>query len=238
VPKAMNLNEIVDRTQKDPDLHAFITAVKTNRWEKSYENSVLNTVTKLRYELALVPVNDSEILLHDNRIVIPKDLHMRVIDLTHEGHHRRVRTKQPLREKVYFPGIDKLVEKTCKSCIPCLTSTPKSTFEPLQMSKLPSNVWEKLSIDFCGRFPSGYYLMVIIDEYSRYPVVKTLTSLTAKSVIPLLDKTFSIFGIPKELKSDNGPPFNSPEFRKFADDMGFKDRKIIPLWPRANAECE
>jgi hypothetical protein len=48
--------------------------------------------------------------------------------------------------------------------------------------------------------PGGYYLMVIIDEYSRYPVVDTLTSLTAKSVIPLLDKTFSIFGIPKELK--------------------------------------
>jgi transposase InsO family protein len=53
----------------------------------------------------------------------------------------------------------------------------------------------------------------------RYPVVDTLTSLTAKSVIPLLDKTFSIFGIPKELKSDNGPPFNSQEFRKFADNI-------------------
>jgi hypothetical protein len=106
------------------------------------------------------------------------------------------------------------------------------------MSELPSNVWEKLSIDFCGPFPSGYYLMVIIDEYSRYPVVETLTSLTAKSVIPLLDKTFSIFGIPKELKSVNGPPFNSQEFRKFADYMGFKHRKITPLWPRANKECE
>ena len=89
----MTLNEIVDRTQKDPDLQACITAVKTNRWEKSYENSVLNTFPKLRYELALVPVNDSEILLHDNRIVIPQDLHMRVIDLAHEGHQRCVRTK-------------------------------------------------------------------------------------------------------------------------------------------------
>ena len=106
------------------------------------------------------------------------------------------------------------------------------------MSELPSNVWEKLSIDFCGPFPSGCYLMVIIDEYSRHPVVDTLTSLTAKSVISLLDKTFSIFGIPKELKSDNGPPFNSQEFRKFADNMGFKRRKITPLWTRANAKSE
>jgi hypothetical protein len=59
--------------------------VKTNKWDKSYENSVLNTFSKLRYELTLVPVNDSEILLHDNRIVIPKDLQMRVIDLAHEA---------------------------------------------------------------------------------------------------------------------------------------------------------
>jgi hypothetical protein len=138
VPKAMTLNEIVSCTQKDSDLQTVITAFKTNKWDKSYENSVLNTFSKLRYELTLVPVNDS-----DNRIVIPKDLQMRVIDLAHEGHQGIVRTKQLLREKVYFPGIDKLVEKTCKSCIPCLASTPKSTFEPLQMSELPSNVWEK-----------------------------------------------------------------------------------------------
>ena len=76
--------------------------------------------------------------------------------------------------------------------------------------------------------------MVIIDEYSKYPVVETLTL----TVIPLLDKTFSIFGIPRELKSDNGTPFDSQEFRRFADTMGFKHRKITPLWPRANAECE
>jgi hypothetical protein len=67
----------------------------------------LLTFSKLRYELTLVPVNDSEILLHDKRIVIPKDLQMRVIDLAHEGHQGIVKTKQLLREKVYFPGIDR-----------------------------------------------------------------------------------------------------------------------------------
>jgi hypothetical protein len=151
----MTLNETVDSTQTDSDPQTVISAFKTNRWDKSYENSVLDTFSRLCYELTLVPVNDSEILLHDNRIVTPKELQMRVIDLANEGHQGIVRTKQLLREKVYFPGIDKLVEKTCKSCILCLASTPKSTFEPLQMSELPSNVWEKLSIDLCGPFPSG-----------------------------------------------------------------------------------
>jgi hypothetical protein len=35
-----------------------------------------------------------------------------------------------------------------------------------------------------------------------------------------------------------GQSFNSQEFRKFADNMGFKHRKITPLWTRANAESE
>lgn len=198
----------------------------------------LDTLSRLRYELTVVPVNDGEILLHDNRIVIPKDLQMRVIELAHEGHSGIVRTKQLLREKVYFAGIDKLVEKVCKACIPCLASTPKTVYEPLKMSELPSQVWENLSVDFTGPFTGGYYLMVVIDEYSRFPVVEHLTSLTSKTVIPLLDKIFSTMGIPTVLKSDNGPPFNSEEFRKFADTLGFKHRKITPLWPRANAESE
>jgi hypothetical protein len=112
----MTLNETVDSTQTDSDPQTVISAFKTNRWDKSYENSVLDTFSRLCYELTPVPVNnDSEILLHDNRIVTPKDLQMRVIDLANEGHQGIVRTKQLLREKVYFPGIDKLVEKTCKS---------------------------------------------------------------------------------------------------------------------------
>jgi hypothetical protein len=58
----------------------------------------------------------------------PKNLQTRLIDIAHEGHQGIVRTKQLLREQIYFPGIDKLVEKTCKSCILCLASTPKTEF--------------------------------------------------------------------------------------------------------------
>ena len=93
--------------------------MKTNKWEKSYVSSTFDTLSRLKYELTVVPVNHGEILLHDNRIVIPNNLQMRLIDIAHEGHQGIVRTKQLLREKIYFPGIDKLVEKTCKSCIPC-----------------------------------------------------------------------------------------------------------------------
>ena len=40
------------------------------------------------------------------------------------------------------------------------------------------------------------------------------------------------------VKSDNGPPFQSYDFKHFAEEMNFKHRKITPLWPQANGGVE
>ena len=40
------------------------------------------------------------------------------------------------------------------------------------------------------------------------------------------------------MKSENGPPFNGHEFQNFADYLGFKHRKITPIWPKENGEAE
>jgi hypothetical protein len=88
------------------------------------------------------------------------------------------------------------------------------------MTELPEGPWRELSVDFCGPFPSGDCLMVVIDEYSRYPEVELLKSTSTKTDVPKIDKIFASFGIPKVLKSDNGPPFNGNEFRQFADYLG------------------
>ena len=48
------------------------------------------------------------------RIVIPKQLRCQVLELAHEGHPGIVAMKQRLRTKVWWPGIDKEVEKEKK----------------------------------------------------------------------------------------------------------------------------
>ena len=80
--------------------------------------------------------------------------------------------------------------------------------------------------------------MVLICDYSRYPLVDKLTSLTAQNVISHLEKIFGMFSIPSVVKSDNGAPFNSQEFAQFASHIGFKHRKITPLAPQANGTVE
>ena len=108
-----------------------------------------------------------EILLHDNRLVKPKNLQPKVVELAHQSHLGIVKTKQLLREKMYFPGTDKQVEHFCQGCVPCLAAIPKKTSEPLQMSDLPDAPWTVLSMDFCGPFPNGSYLLVVKISCSR-----------------------------------------------------------------------
>lgn len=115
---------------------------------------------------------------------------------------------------------------------------PINNREPLEMSELPFKPWDKVGVDFCGSIPSGDYLLVVIYEYSRYPEVEIAQSTSAKSTIPKLDKIFSSFGVPLEVKTDNGPPFNGHDFADFSSYLGFKHRKITPLWQQANAEAE
>ena len=125
-----------------------------------------------------------------------------------------------------------------KHCLPCQAANPESKLEPLKMSPLPLGPWQNVAADFYGPLPTGQTLMVVIDEYSRFVEVEIVSSTSAAAAIPKLDKMFATHGIPDLLKTDNGPPFTSHAFKVFATELGFKHRKITPLWPKANAEAE
>ena len=86
-----------------------------------------------------------------------------------------------------------------------------------------------VSVDFAN-LPDQEYMPLITDDYFRYPVVEKMKSTSAVAVMPKLhvDKVFSEFEVPDVVKSDNGPLINSKEFTSFADDLGFKDRKVTP----------
>ena len=63
------------------------------------------------------------------------------------------------------------------------------------MNKMPKGPWQTVHMDCFGPLPSGEYLLVLIDAYSRYPAVEIVQSTSASSVIPKMDKIFAMFGI-------------------------------------------
>ncbi|KAL9985896.1 hypothetical protein ACROYT_G008349 [Oculina patagonica] len=81
-------------------------------------------------------------------------------------------------------------------------------------------------------------MLVVTDDFSWFPEFEILRSTSAKAVIPHLDSIFARQGIPEVVRTDNGPPFKSESFRKFATHLGFTHPRITPEWPRANGEAE
>ena len=110
--------------------------------------------------------------------------------------------------------------------------------EPLQMTSLPPEVWHIVHVDFVGQFPTGEYLLVTIDAYSRYREVDIIHSTSATATINKLDRIFATHGIPKVVRSDNGPPFTSNEIQQFMQEKGIVHQKITLLWPQANSEAK
>ena len=177
------------------------------------------------------------VVTRGHQLVIPKSLQEPVISICHEGHLGNVKTKQLPRSRIWFPGIDKSVERRIASCIPCQASTNSSQREPLRMSPTPKGPWLQVSADFCGPFPTGETVLVVLDTYSKYPEAEIVSSVAAKDIIPALERIFATHGIPEVLKTDNGPPFKGHAFQ-FAKEKGFTHRKVTPTCPEANGHVE
>ena len=106
--------------------------------------------------------------------------------------------KSLINEKVWFPRIDKMVKDKVDNCLACQAVTPSksSRIEPLQMTPLPSGPWKMLAMDFLDPIPSGDGVVIVFDEYSRFPEVEIVKPTSAKSVISRLDAIFARQEIP------------------------------------------
>ena len=236
----MTLAQVQHATVEDPLLQQVMAMIQTGQWHKVTKDDpyyrVIISFSKVRSEL--ITTEDGNLLLRGSRIVTPQILQHQTVDLAHEGHQGINKTMALLREKVWFPGIDQLVAEKVGSCIACQATTSRKPRDPLKMAKLPTHVWSKVSVDFYGPLPSGDYILAVMDDYSRFPKIEIVHSTSARTVIPKLDRIFLSMGIPDVVRSDNGPPFNSAEFKDFASYIGFKHRKLTPYWPEANGEVE
>ncbi|KAF2905915.1 hypothetical protein ILUMI_00265, partial [Ignelater luminosus] len=111
-------------------------------------------------------------------------------------------------------------------------SNPK---QPLVNHPIPNRPWQNLSIDFC-EFKGKNYI-VLVDAYSNWIEVKPTKTKSIDDVIIFLSDTFTRFGIPDIVFSDNNP-FNSHQYKTFADSFNFSIRYSSPHFHQSNGLAE
>ena len=126
----------LSQPQSDSTLQATIAAARSGQCYKAgpkVHEPTFKTLSNLKHELAVIP--DNGIIFRVTRIVIPSSLQNHTIKIAHEGHQWIVKTKGLLLEKVWFPGIDQLVNDKVKGCISHVKpSTHSICADPLQMT--------------------------------------------------------------------------------------------------------
>ena len=226
LPIAITLEEMQQKCETDETLIKVRKCIQTNRSGKSDD---LKPYRQIKNELS---VKDS-IILKGNKILIPKSLQPRVLDLAHESHQGIVRTKQLLRAKVWWPSIDEDVLNKIKTCHACqMTSVPPME-PPVVMTRLPDGPWQRLAMDISGPIENKNYLQVSIDYYSRFPLVEIITSTTSQTIINHLRKWFNLMGLPSEIQN-----MVSAEMEDFFSQHGIKHSYSMPFFPRQNGEEE
>ena len=228
-PRAIPIQVIEEASAEDEEIAMLRKCVQTNDW------TVAEPVFKaVRNELTVL----GKLVLRGTRLVIPMKLRKQVLDLAHEGHQGILKTKQRLRTKVWWPGIDRQAEQRCRTCHGCQLVGKPLPPEPLKRTELPTQPRQDLAVDLLGPLPTGEYLLVVVDYFSRFFEVAVTKPVISGKRISCLEAMFATHGLPLSIKTDNGPQFVSEEFEVYLRDNNIEHRTSTPLWPQANGEVE
>ena len=227
-PTALTTREIEETSADDEELKEVRKAIATGRFEKCRQ------CMTVAGELCVI----GHLVRRGTRVIIPSKLQPRTLALAHEGHLGVVGTKQNLRTKVWWPGMDKAAERHCRACHGCQLVARPDPPEPIRSTSLLDGPWKDFAVDLMGPLPSGHSLLVIVDFFSRFYEVEVMQSTTTETIIDRLTDAFCRHGLPNTIKSDNGPQFKSNEFRKYCEQHSIIHQKGTAKWAQADGEDE
>lgn len=223
--------ELRVRTSRDGELLDVIGSLETGVWN---ENS--KTYKAVRDEL----YEHDGIVMRNDVAVIPKTLRPKMLVIAHKGHPGATAMKTILKGRVWWPTMLKQAEDWVQTCRHCTMTSRQGPPVPMMRSNLPDSPWDSLALDFNGPYErcNGLIILVIVDAYSRYLLARPVRSTDFASVKIALDEIFDTYGYPCSMKSDNGTPFQSKEYKKYCSDRGIKTLTSTPLDPQQNGQVE
>ncbi len=111
------------------------------------------------------------------------------------------------------------------------------------ITKLPSrhvnDVWTYDFISIRLADGSKLRMLSVLDEFSRFAMPPLIArSIPAPAVVDHLAKLLRLYGIPKRIRSDNGPEFVAETVTSWLTKLGVETRFIKPASPWENAYVE
>ncbi|XP_030380032.1 uncharacterized protein K02A2.6-like [Scaptodrosophila lebanonensis] len=228
----LSFKDIARETRRDPILAKVSEAIK-NGTLSNLKGSEFSAYVSKSQELSI----EYECVLWGYRVLVPLKLRKQILHEFHKSHLGIVKTKMLIRSYIWWPAVDKEIEKLINTCIPCqeLQPCPEKSF--LIPWKPTDTVWSRIHVDFAGPI-KNYYLLVVIDSFSKWVEVYKTKEITSTFTINKLREIFCRYGLIDTLVSDNGRQFTSVEFQTFLKNNSVKHILTAPGHPSTNGQAE
>lgn len=222
---------IREQTKKDPVL-SQVAQLLEGGWAEGVKTE-LSCYYGRRDELSL----QEGVILIGSRVVIPTACRSTLLVELHQSHPGMVRMKTLARSYIYWPGLDKDIERVVRDCDLCQEHRrcpPRTVMHPWEW---PDKPWSRIHADFAGPF-LGHMFLILIDAHSKWVDVHIMNTITSDATIEKLQGSFAIHGLPDTLVTDNGPSFKSECFAQFTAANGITHLTSAPFHPASNGLAE
>ncbi|TRZ19392.1 hypothetical protein HGM15179_007720 [Zosterops borbonicus] len=129
----------------------------------------------------------------------------------------------------------KAIVATCPSCQRHAVPTMHAGVNPRGLHS--NEIWQ-MDVTHIAEFGRLKYVHVSVDTFSGVVFASAHTGEKAVDVMKHLIQAFSFMGIPKLIKTDNGPSYVSRELSAFLQQWGVEHRTGIPYSPTGQAIVE
>lgn len=139
------------------------------------------------------------------------------------------------RSYLWWPDMDQHISNFVKTCDTCQFMQNANPDHSIQWPTA-DRFFQRVHIDFC-KFDNTT-LLVLFDVYSKWLEVCVMPNTDADNTIHTLFQIFTIFGLPEQITSDNGPPFTSTKFEEFCSTYKILHTKSPPYHAQSNGSAE
>ena len=107
---------------------------------------------------------------------------------------------------------------------------------PIMQPDLPTPPWEKLGIDIFEL--NGKKYLMVVDYYSRFPVIRLLTDMTSHTVCNHFTSILAEYSLPATIIADFGSQYISKRFGSKCVQSGITLHCSSPYHHQANSLAE
>ena len=194
------LQELKLATQYDPILCSLAKTVHKD-WPQSRKDcpEQLLDFWSFRQEIS----EEDGLFYRSQRLTMPHSERLETLKVLHPKHYGADKMQLRALETVYWPMINKDILKQYQSCKTCIKYSKSQRSELLQPHPTPGVPWHTLATDLFKTINS--MCLLIVDYYSRFPVLCKLGSTMSKVLVKEMKAAFAKLGVPNVIVSDSGP---------------------------------